>query len=88
MLKILSFVDLHKTENSLVRPLLHIQNTILRTMGLKTQLQHKTYALREDTPVESAVKQEWEETNSLLQNLAGNNEVDLHIPECVPRVRQ
>jgi len=49
---------------------------------MATQLQHKTYAAREDTPVEEAVKQEWASAGSLLQRLATTKEVDnLHVPE-------
>ena len=54
-------------------------------MAAKTQLQHKTYAAREDTPVEVAVKAEWREANGLLQRLAADSDVLMHTPERVPR---
>ncbi|KAJ1452139.1 hypothetical protein M885DRAFT_527947 [Pelagophyceae sp. CCMP2097] len=49
--------------------------------GLKTQLQKRTYAAREDTPVETAVKADWQEANALLQRLASDHDAVLHAPE-------
>lgn len=47
-----------------------------------TQLEHHTYAARDDTPVESAVKAEWASAAPLLQRLASSTNVDnLHVPE-------
>ncbi|KAJ8602874.1 hypothetical protein CTAYLR_010631 [Chrysophaeum taylorii] len=47
-----------------------------------TQLDHKTYAKRLDTPVELAVKKEWASAGNLLQRLASTEDVEtLHVPE-------
>jgi hypothetical protein len=42
---------------------------------------HVTYAAREDTPVEEAVKKEWSTAKKLMEVLATAEAVELHVPE-------
>lgn len=43
------------------------------------KIHHREHGL--NTPVESAVKQEWDEANTLLQRFAGDHGIELHVPE-------
>jgi len=43
--------------------------------------QHATYADREDTAVEEAVKREWSTANKLMEVLASAEHVESHVPE-------